>query len=110
MFIISRGNIFSPSPDQETINTGKFENHFENKVPKEKEKKSSLMNHVFLIVWLYSVPEIDRQAIFPFLLYECFQDTQSLVGSPSTRVAPHIIGAEDDDFGSEHEQVTTFSL
>uniref|UniRef100_A0A452G9M6 Rho guanine nucleotide exchange factor 12 n=1 Tax=Capra hircus TaxID=9925 RepID=A0A452G9M6_CAPHI len=32
-------------------------------------------------------------------------DTQSLVGSPSTRVAPHIIGAEDDDFGSEHEQI-----
>lgn len=32
-------------------------------------------------------------------------DTQSLVGSPSTRVAPHIIGAEDDDFGTEHEQI-----
>ncbi|XP_053452091.1 rho guanine nucleotide exchange factor 12 isoform X1 [Nycticebus coucang] len=32
-------------------------------------------------------------------------DTQSLVGSPSTRIAPHIIGAEDDDFGSEHEQI-----
>uniref|UniRef100_A0A8C6A9W2 Rho guanine nucleotide exchange factor 12 n=1 Tax=Marmota marmota marmota TaxID=9994 RepID=A0A8C6A9W2_MARMA len=33
------------------------------------------------------------------------QDTQSLVWSPSTRVAPHIIGAEDDDFGTEHEQI-----
>ncbi|KAH0514707.1 Rho guanine nucleotide exchange factor 12 [Microtus ochrogaster] len=32
-------------------------------------------------------------------------DTQSLVGSPSTRGAPHIIGAEDDDFGTEHEQL-----
>ncbi|XP_065385186.1 rho guanine nucleotide exchange factor 12 isoform X7 [Macaca fascicularis] len=32
-------------------------------------------------------------------------DTQSLVGSPSTRIAPHIIGAEDDDFGTEHEQI-----
>lgn len=32
-------------------------------------------------------------------------DTQSLVGSPSTRGAPHIIGAEDDDFGAEHEQI-----
>uniref|UniRef100_A0A8C6QXX0 Rho guanine nucleotide exchange factor 12 n=1 Tax=Nannospalax galili TaxID=1026970 RepID=A0A8C6QXX0_NANGA len=32
-------------------------------------------------------------------------DTQTLVGSPSTRVAPHIIGAEDDDFGTEHEQI-----
>uniref|UniRef100_A0A8C5K840 Rho guanine nucleotide exchange factor 12 n=1 Tax=Jaculus jaculus TaxID=51337 RepID=A0A8C5K840_JACJA len=32
-------------------------------------------------------------------------DTQSLVSSPCTRVAPHIIGAEDDDFGSEHEQI-----
>ncbi|XP_048651567.1 rho guanine nucleotide exchange factor 12 [Marmota marmota marmota] len=32
-------------------------------------------------------------------------DTQSLVWSPSTRVAPHIIGAEDDDFGTEHEQI-----
>ncbi|XP_057622434.1 rho guanine nucleotide exchange factor 12 isoform X1 [Chionomys nivalis] len=32
-------------------------------------------------------------------------DTQSLVGSPSTRGAPHIIGAEDDDFGTEHEQI-----
>ncbi|XP_059039428.1 rho guanine nucleotide exchange factor 12 isoform X4 [Mustela lutreola] len=32
-------------------------------------------------------------------------DTQSLIGSPSPRVAPHIIGAEDDDFGTEHEQI-----
>lgn len=32
-------------------------------------------------------------------------DTQSLVGSPSTRGPPHIIGAEDDDFGTEHEQI-----
>ncbi|XP_037009533.2 rho guanine nucleotide exchange factor 12 isoform X3 [Artibeus jamaicensis] len=32
-------------------------------------------------------------------------DTQSLTGSPSTHAAPHIIGAEDDDFGTEHEQV-----
>ncbi|KAK2505986.1 hypothetical protein MC885_004086, partial [Smutsia gigantea] len=32
-------------------------------------------------------------------------DTQSLIGSPSTRSAPHIIGAEDDDFGTEHEQI-----
>jgi len=35
-------------------------------------------------------------------------DTQSLIGSPSPRIAPHIIGAEDDDFGTEHEQVMTF--
>ncbi|KAM5316850.1 rho guanine nucleotide exchange factor 12 isoform 2-T2 [Glossophaga mutica] len=32
-------------------------------------------------------------------------DTQSLIGSPSTHTAPHIIGAEDDDFGTEHEQI-----
>lgn len=32
-------------------------------------------------------------------------DTQSLIGSPATRTAPHIIGAEDDDFGTEHEQI-----
>lgn len=32
-------------------------------------------------------------------------DTQSVIGSPSTRIAPHIIGAEDDDFGTEHEQI-----
>ncbi|XP_063112005.1 rho guanine nucleotide exchange factor 12 isoform X3 [Cavia porcellus] len=32
-------------------------------------------------------------------------DTQSFVGSPLTRVTPHIIGAEDDDFGTEHEQI-----
>ncbi|XP_006834057.1 PREDICTED: rho guanine nucleotide exchange factor 12 [Chrysochloris asiatica] len=32
-------------------------------------------------------------------------DTQSFIGSPSTRLAPHIIGAEDDDFGTEHEQI-----
>ncbi|KAM6172624.1 rho guanine nucleotide exchange factor 12 [Erethizon dorsatum] len=38
---------------------------------------------------------------------EAFQDsdTQSLVGNPLTRVTPHIIGAEDDDFGTEHEQI-----
>ncbi|XP_015416124.1 PREDICTED: rho guanine nucleotide exchange factor 12 isoform X2 [Myotis davidii] len=32
-------------------------------------------------------------------------DTQSLIGSPAARTAPHIIGAEDDDFGTEHEQI-----
>ncbi|XP_040832748.1 rho guanine nucleotide exchange factor 12 isoform X6 [Ochotona curzoniae] len=32
-------------------------------------------------------------------------DTQALIGSPSTRMTPHIIGAEDDDFGTEHEQI-----
>ncbi|XP_054448434.1 rho guanine nucleotide exchange factor 12 isoform X3 [Pteronotus mesoamericanus] len=32
-------------------------------------------------------------------------DTQLLVGSPSTHITPHIIGAEDDDFGTEHEQI-----
>ncbi|XP_060035882.1 rho guanine nucleotide exchange factor 12 [Erinaceus europaeus] len=32
-------------------------------------------------------------------------DAHSLSGSPATRVAPHIIGAEDDDFGAEHEQI-----
>lgn len=32
-------------------------------------------------------------------------DTQSLIGSPTTCTAPHIIGAEDDDFGTEHEQI-----
>ncbi|XP_037361358.1 rho guanine nucleotide exchange factor 12 isoform X2 [Talpa occidentalis] len=38
---------------------------------------------------------------------EIIQDTDShsLIGSPSTRAAPHIIGAEDDDFGTEHEQI-----
>ncbi|XP_059575648.1 rho guanine nucleotide exchange factor 12 isoform X1 [Alligator mississippiensis] len=32
-------------------------------------------------------------------------DSQSSVGSPSSRVAPQIIGAEDDDFDTEHEQI-----
>uniref|UniRef100_A0A452VFZ6 Rho guanine nucleotide exchange factor 12 n=1 Tax=Ursus maritimus TaxID=29073 RepID=A0A452VFZ6_URSMA len=43
--------------------------------------------------------------IFLFLFSKCYQDTQSLIGSPSPRIAPHIIGAEDDDFGTEHEQI-----
>lgn len=55
--------------------------------------------------WLYSFSKFDHQIIFLFLFPECCQDTQSLVGSPSTRIAPHIIGAEDDDFGTEHEQI-----
>uniref|UniRef100_A0A8C0H2J4 Rho guanine nucleotide exchange factor 12 n=1 Tax=Chelonoidis abingdonii TaxID=106734 RepID=A0A8C0H2J4_CHEAB len=33
------------------------------------------------------------------------QDSQSSVGSPSSRMAPQIIGAEDDDFDTEQEQV-----
>lgn len=45
-----------------------------------------------------------------FLFSKYYQDTQPLIGSPSTRIAPHIIGAEDDDFGAEHEQVTMFFL
>uniref|UniRef100_A0A7M4E7B2 Rho guanine nucleotide exchange factor 12 n=1 Tax=Crocodylus porosus TaxID=8502 RepID=A0A7M4E7B2_CROPO len=32
-------------------------------------------------------------------------DSQSSVGSPSSRMAPQIIGAEDDDFDTEHEQI-----
>lgn len=62
------------------------------------------------MVWFYPVSEIDHWIIFLFLFSECHQDTQSLIGSPSTRIAPHIIGAEDDDFGTEHEQVMTFFL
>lgn len=39
------------------------------------------------------------------------QDSQSSVGSPLSRVGPQIIGAEDDDFDTEQEQVgMTFSL
>lgn len=34
------------------------------------------------------------------------QDSQSSVGSPLSRVGPQIIGAEDDDFDTEQEQVT----
>nr|KAF6436915.1 Rho guanine nucleotide exchange factor 12 [Molossus molossus] len=45
------------------------------------------------------------QMAFLFPFSECLQDTQSLLGSPSARTAPHIIGAEDDDFGAEHEQI-----
>uniref|UniRef100_A0A8C3P6G4 Rho guanine nucleotide exchange factor 12 n=1 Tax=Chrysemys picta bellii TaxID=8478 RepID=A0A8C3P6G4_CHRPI len=33
------------------------------------------------------------------------QDSQSSIGSPSSRMAPQIIGAEDDDFDTEQEQV-----
>uniref|UniRef100_A0A8D0H3M1 Rho guanine nucleotide exchange factor 12 n=1 Tax=Sphenodon punctatus TaxID=8508 RepID=A0A8D0H3M1_SPHPU len=33
------------------------------------------------------------------------QDTQPSTGSPSARVAPQIIGAEDDDFDTEQEQI-----
>jgi hypothetical protein len=64
------------------------------------------VSHAFLMLWLCS--EFAYQIIFLFFFSECFQDIQSLVGSPSPRVAPHIIGAEDDDFGTEHEQVITF--
>ncbi|XP_039352297.1 rho guanine nucleotide exchange factor 12 isoform X5 [Mauremys reevesii] len=32
-------------------------------------------------------------------------DSQSSVGSPSSRMAPQIIGAEDDDFDTEQEQI-----
>ncbi|KAL2095087.1 hypothetical protein ACEWY4_009806 [Coilia grayii] len=32
-------------------------------------------------------------------------DSQSSVGSPMSRVAPQIIGAEDDDFGTEQDQI-----
>ncbi|XP_043850710.1 rho guanine nucleotide exchange factor 12 isoform X4 [Dromiciops gliroides] len=32
-------------------------------------------------------------------------DSQSNIGSPLIRTAPQIIGAEDDDFGTEHEQI-----
>uniref|UniRef100_A0A8C3HK92 Rho guanine nucleotide exchange factor 12 n=1 Tax=Chrysemys picta bellii TaxID=8478 RepID=A0A8C3HK92_CHRPI len=33
------------------------------------------------------------------------QDSQSSIGSPSSRMAPQIIGAEDDDFDTEQEQI-----
>lgn len=62
------------------------------------------------MIWLHPFSEFDQQIIFLFLFSECYQDTQSLIGSPSPRMAPHIIGAEDDDFGTEHEQVITFFL
>lgn len=36
---------------------------------------------------------------------DSLQDSQSSIGSPSSRVGPQIIGAEDDDFDTEQEQV-----
>lgn len=62
------------------------------------------------MIWLHFFSEFDQQIISLFFLSECYQDTQSLIGSPSPRMAPHIIGAEDDDFGTEHEQVMAFFL
>ncbi|KFP15633.1 Rho guanine nucleotide exchange factor 12, partial [Egretta garzetta] len=43
-----------------------------------------------------------------FLLFPCSpspQDSQSSIGSPLSRVGPQIIGAEDDDFDTEQEQI-----
>lgn len=62
------------------------------------------------MIWLHFFSEFDQQIISLFFFSECYQDTQSLIGSPSPRMAPHIIGAEDDDFGTEHEQVMAFFL
>lgn len=89
----------------------KFENYyFENKVLKENfKKKSNWFSEPCLFeglaLFLPCVWPLDN---FSVLFSECYQDTQSLIGSPSTRTAPHIIGAEDDDFGTEHEQVMVF--
>ncbi|KFQ74665.1 Rho guanine nucleotide exchange factor 12, partial [Phaethon lepturus] len=44
---------------------------------------------------------------FPFssLAPDSHQDSQGSVGSPLSRVGPQIIGAEDDDFDTEQEQI-----
>uniref|UniRef100_A0A803SV14 Rho guanine nucleotide exchange factor 12 n=1 Tax=Anolis carolinensis TaxID=28377 RepID=A0A803SV14_ANOCA len=45
-------------------------------------------------------------ALIFFVLLVCSsQDSQSSIGSPSSRMAPPIIGAEDDDFDGEQEQI-----
>uniref|UniRef100_A0A8B9PM44 Rho guanine nucleotide exchange factor 12 n=1 Tax=Apteryx owenii TaxID=8824 RepID=A0A8B9PM44_APTOW len=41
----------------------------------------------------------------PFSHSNLHQDSQSSVGSPSSRMGPQIIGAEDDDFDTEQEQI-----
>uniref|UniRef100_A0A8C0ATQ7 Rho guanine nucleotide exchange factor 12 n=1 Tax=Buteo japonicus TaxID=224669 RepID=A0A8C0ATQ7_9AVES len=42
---------------------------------------------------------------FSFLASNSRQDSQSSVGSPLSRLGPQIIGAEDDDFDTEQEQI-----
>uniref|UniRef100_A0A8C3L6F3 Rho guanine nucleotide exchange factor 12 n=1 Tax=Chrysolophus pictus TaxID=9089 RepID=A0A8C3L6F3_CHRPC len=42
---------------------------------------------------------------FPSPTPDSPQDSQSSIGSPSSRVGPQIIGAEDDDFDTEQEQI-----
>ncbi|KFO82751.1 Rho guanine nucleotide exchange factor 12, partial [Cuculus canorus] len=42
---------------------------------------------------------------FSSLALDSPQDSQSIVGSPLSRVGPQIIGAEDDDFDTEQEQI-----
>ncbi|KFV15013.1 Rho guanine nucleotide exchange factor 12, partial [Pterocles gutturalis] len=51
-----------------------------------------------------------NSTVFFFLLFTSLapnspQDSQSSVGSPLSRVGPQIIGAEDDDFDTEQEQI-----
>uniref|UniRef100_A0A8B9PFH1 Rho guanine nucleotide exchange factor 12 n=1 Tax=Apteryx owenii TaxID=8824 RepID=A0A8B9PFH1_APTOW len=52
---------------------------------------------------------IEQLHIFSFIPFGlCFfscTDSQSSVGSPSSRMGPQIIGAEDDDFDTEQEQI-----
>lgn len=76
-------------------------------IKKNKKKFHPFSEPGLLMVWLSSFSKFDDQIIF-VSFSECYQDTQSIIGSPSTHVTPHIIGAEDDDFGTEHEQVMVF--
>ena len=82
---------------------------------KESKNNSNISNMVkkvycakrVIALYISSFPSFPFSSLAP----DSPQDSQSSVGSPLSRVGPQIIGAEDDDFDTEQEQVgMTFSL
>uniref|UniRef100_A0A7M4FT15 Rho guanine nucleotide exchange factor 12 n=1 Tax=Crocodylus porosus TaxID=8502 RepID=A0A7M4FT15_CROPO len=77
------------------------------------EEEASWVAHTSLIVCTSRLQPVGIVALGrPCVTASCIcflsnllQDSQSSVGSPSSRMAPQIIGAEDDDFDTEHEQI-----
>ncbi|KFO85654.1 Rho guanine nucleotide exchange factor 12, partial [Buceros rhinoceros silvestris] len=60
--------------------------------------------------WACSLCQVSNSTVHFFLPFSSLapdspQDSQSSVGSPLSRVGPQIIGAEDDDFDTEQEQI-----
>uniref|UniRef100_A0A8D2Q228 Rho guanine nucleotide exchange factor 12 n=1 Tax=Varanus komodoensis TaxID=61221 RepID=A0A8D2Q228_VARKO len=74
-------------------------------IPQLQEQLSKATGSVQVMGTFAALIRLVGKVLIVFIISSSSQDSQSSIGSPSSRTAPPIIGAEDDDFDGEQEQI-----